>query len=314
MTENQPQQTETGIKNEFNVSDEFLEKSGLPRIDQAFLDDYEKRQSWKTFRYRFFYFFRRWCMTIFSISILFPCIALLDKSTISEGLFYTWIGLAAIFMAIVMDCYFVPRAPDQKITVNDIYAYFYDKEYDKNFSPILSTKVVLKRISLGISIFLFVTIVGVTVDFFQLSKLYLDFVVFGSAIICAFLFFYKIPSRIFVNFVPDRSWPPDLNVFLKNNIIFGNLATGWLCTPYLIGLLIYLAYILFGIFVALIPNGSKIPDITGFELIIFPTLRLLAILIFIMVIHMSIVMVSGLKYLAFANELIKFSRKERHNL
>lgn len=53
----QQQQCCSASEIDFKVSDKFLLKKGLPRIDQVFLDDFEARQPWKTSTYRFFFFF-----------------------------------------------------------------------------------------------------------------------------------------------------------------------------------------------------------------------------------------------------------------
>ena len=298
-------------KADFSVSDDFLGKAGLPRIDRAFLDDFEKRQPWKTFRYRFFYFFRRWPMIILVGTTIFPSIALMDRTYNSGELFYTWIGLCVVVAAIVADFIFVPQAPDQKLTVSEIYGYFYDKnfeDFEKQLEEDLSQfkKSFIKHF-LGFPLLIFFfAVVGFNIG---VSPIVVNFIVFGLTICTATRFFYKFPYDFYLEFYHPTNFRYEISKFLKNNRIFGGYGITYFSIPYLIGSILYLLHVVGTIFFANLINlrrfkyPNEAQNLDAIDYVLIPFLSYPAFLMPILYLFVATTMVTGMRYVSFAKEI-----------
>lgn len=312
MKEILPEVKTSETKNPFNVTDKYLEKSGLPRIDQAFLDDFEKRRPWLSFRYRFFYFIRRWCMTILVFTIPFPSILLLDLSTFPQGLFYTWIGIAVMILAMVMDSYFVPRTSDQKLTINEIYAYFYDENF-KEIDP----EVFLKKLRKQLTV-IFLSLIPISMilgKFFSSHLIITNAFAWAGIFWTAWFLFYNWPTLFDFTLGKREYWAPSFETFLSLNLIFKNQACFGhpnqllflFSIPRLIGLLIFIATLAIGMSSAYVSNISIFRSEAGCVDCAFfpPLLTYLSSLILISTLWFTSSLIAGLKIISFAKELSK---------
>ncbi len=290
------------------ISDEFLKRAGLPKIDQAFLDDFETRQPWNTARFKFFNLFRRWCMTIFALTCIWPAIFSLQHSANEGRIFYCAMALLAIIFVILLDRIFVPKAPDQKLSVQDFYAFFYDENFHEREVVLEIKSQKYKKTALKFIFYsnVFIILIGVinfTTDF---NPLFGDIVAWFLAMLTACWVFYNTPYDFNTDLSNHTYWRPKISEFLKHNVAAGNYGLIFLI-PYFIGPLIYLSLFPFFIIVSfefyqiepknIDPGFYMLKPILIYWLVMFPIFHL----------FYSTTTTVGMKYISFAKEILKLN-------
>lgn len=295
---------------------EFVEVEGLPKIDQAFLDDFEARKPWNTARYKFFNFFRQWGMTVFVVIAFLPCILFLEEPRIFGGMFYTWIALACVFLAILMDCYFVPGAPDQKLTIYEIYEYLYSEDFkkietqhDREFSQY--KKNFLKQL-LGLPVLM--VVFGWVSIVIGLHPVAMHFIALGCAVFTAWWFLYKWPYDFSDEFFRRDRWWPDFSELLKFGHIFGNHFFSVFCIPFFIGPIIYLLHLAGFTWILLILNIGEPRTAAALEFVTKPVMTYIMLLIPSFYLFLSTTMTVGIKFVSFASEILKLKEEQDRNL
>ncbi len=296
------------FQNDFLISDEFLKRAGLPKIDQAFLDDFETRQPWNTARFKFFNLFRRWCMTIFALTCIWPAIFSLQHSANEGRIFYCAMALLAIIFVILLDRIFVPKAPDQKLSVQDFYAFFYDENFHEREVVLEIKSQKYKKTALKFIFYsnVFIILIGVinfTTDF---NPLFGDIVAWFLAMLTACWVFYNTPYDFNTDLSNHTYWRPKISEFLKHNVAAGNYGLIFLI-PYFIGPLIYLSLFPFFIIVSfefyqiepknIDPGFYMLKPILIYWLVMFPIFHL----------FYSTTTTVGMKYISFAKEILKLN-------
>lgn len=294
------------------ISDEFLKRAGLPKIDQAFLDDFETRQPWNTARFKFFNLFRRWCMTIFALTCIWPAIFSLQHSANEGRIFYCVMALLAIIFAILLDRIFVPKAPDQKLSVQDFYAFFYDENFHEREAVLgiksrKFSKVLLKLFLYSTVLIIVVGAINFTAGF---NPLLGDIVAWLLAVLTAWWMFYNWPYDFATQLSILTYWHPKISEFLKYNVAAGNYGLIFLI-PYFIGPLIYSSLFPFFIIVSfefyqiepknIDPGFYMLKPILIYWLVLFPIFHL----------FFSTTTTVGMKYISFAKEILKLNLEKK---
>lgn len=305
MSENQKEDTVFATENDFSLSDEFLKKTGLPKIDQAFLDDFEARKPWNTARYIFFFFFRRWSMTIFAVTALLPCIVFLGEPEFLSGFFYTGIGFVCVFLAILMDVYFVPGAPDQKLTIYEIYEYLYIEDFKKIETQ--HNKVIDQYKKNLLKQWLDLTVLMVFFGWVSfeigLHPVAVHFVAMGCAVYTSWWFIYKWPYDFAEEFFRRDRWWPDISELLKISHVFGNDFGSIFFAPFFIGPIIYLLFIAGFSWGFIILNIGDPKSVDVLHFVLKPVMTYIILLVPSFFLFLSTTITVGIKFESFAREI-----------
>ncbi len=290
------------------VSDEFLKKSGLPKIDQAFLTDFETRKPWNTARFKFFNFIRRWCMTIFTLTCIWPAIFSLQHSANEGRISYCAMALLAIIFAILLDRIFVPKAPDQKLSIQDFYVFFYDENFHEREAAlgIKSRKCKKEAIKLLLYTNAFIIMIGAINFTAGFNPLLGDIFAWLLAVLTACWVFYHWPYDFNTYLSIHTYWRPKISEFLKYNVAAGNYGLIFLI-PYFIGPLIYLSLFPFFIIVSFEFYQIELKNIDPGFYILKPLLIYWLVLFPIFHLFFSTTTTVGMKYISFAKEILKLN-------
>lgn len=286
----------------------FKKKTGSPRIDHSFLDDFEKHQPWNTARFKFFNFIRSWCMTIFTLTCFCPAIFSYQGSGNEGEFYYSLMALLVLVFAILLDRIFVSKAPDKKLSLQDFYAFFYDENFHEREVVLEIKSQKYKKTALKFIFYsnVFIILIGVinfTTDF---NPLFGDIVAWFLAMLTACWVFYNTPYDFNTYLSNHTYWRPKISEFLKHNVAAGNYGLIFLI-PYFIGPLIYLSLFPFFIIVSfefyqiepknIDPGFYMLKPILIYWLVMFPIFHL----------FYSTTTTVGMKYISFAKEILKLN-------
>lgn len=264
-------------------------------------------------------------MTIFALTCLIPSMVLMDKNYSSGELYFSLTGLfvlvALLLTVIVMDRYFVPRAPDQKFTVNDIYAFFYDENYEtteRQFAcKFQEFKVVLIKLWLGFPVL--VSVLGWISFEMGLNPKWVQFVVLGCAFVTAWWVLYNWPFDFGLRWKNREESHCEISEFLKYQSVFGPYQIILFFTPFFLGPIIYLLHIAgisyFAILLHLrdVQYPNDVLDLGVKGSFIIPLMNYVVLLIPIGFLFISTTMTIGMKFVSFAHEISRLRRASETN-
>jgi len=299
-------------KQAYLESIEFVDVEGLPKIDQAFLDDFEARKPWETFHYKFFYFFRRWPMTILAVTTFLPIIVAMGLRT-GGGYEHLFIGLGIVVVlaAIVMDCTFVPKAPDQQLTTKEIYAFFYDENFFevKKVYCMKQHQTSLKMFGMALIFSIMLIAFAFTISFYELESIWFDSAVLFVVMSSSFYLFYKYPFNPHFSFA---AWPDeylrDKKLLLKSIDTPRSLDLFFI--PFGIGIFLFIIGLMFGVLVALGLNLNNPITTVNIEDIFLPAIRYFSFLFISGFLFISMAISISEKYISFAKEILKLKSKK----
>lgn len=286
-------------------------KSDQSDLDEHVINKITELKPWNTARFKFFNFIRTWCMSIFVVSCIFPIIFSLGNLDEYNHTYLFFFYFLFLMVAITVDLYMVPKAPDQKITIKEICAYLCTDSLDRRdkFLRDKLQKIQFRLVGNLLLISIFPIIVFILLSNFTSDRIWFDITLIISVGYFAYFLFYKYPRSFTHLFTPPSTWRPDIKLFLhQNEHIFGDSLDLFLI-PYFIGIFIYFTFIsgFIGALVFLTINAPI--TMKGSDFVLWSIVRYGFIVGIIGYIHIPIQLTSGLKYIHVAKELIKRTDK-----